>query len=299
MAGAHETLQAFLDAQPACVLVEVIEAKGSTPREQGAWMLVAPEATHGTIGGGQLEWMAIDEARASLASDRDHPSSAYRHLLPVNGEKCEAAALRPAFFSPFTGIRCRQANEGRRDDLGFAVLDVPLGPEIGQCCGGRVKLGVRLVNTELRDALIADARAQDAARPQVLVFGAGHVGQALAASLDLLPLRVTVVETRGGALEGLTGGVETLLTPVPEDAVRAAAPGSAFVILTHDHALDFLLAAEALRRDDGLYVGMIGSKTKRATFRRWFLAEAGGTEEQFARLVCPIGGSAVRDKRPA
>jgi xanthine dehydrogenase accessory factor len=89
------------------------------------------------------------------------------------------------------------------------------------------------------------------------------------------------------------------LTPVPEEMVREAPAGTAYVVLTHDHSLDFLIVAEALRREDAAYVGMIGSKTKKATFRSWFLKTAGGTEEEFARLVSPIGGDAVKDKRPA
>ena len=93
--------------------------------------------------------------------------------------------------------------------------------------------------------------------------------------------------------------VETRLTPVPEEMVREAPAGAAFVVLTHDHALDFLIVAEALKRRDAAYVGMIGSKTKKATFKSWFLKTAGGTEDDFARLVSPIGGDAVRDKRPA
>ena len=57
--------------------------------------------------------------------------------------------------------------------------------------------------------------------------------------------------------------------------MRKAPAGTAFVILTHDHALDFLIVAEALKRDDAAYVGMIGSKTKKATFRSWFLKIGG------------------------
>ena len=93
--------------------------------------------------------------------------------------------------------------------------------------------------------------------------------------------------------------VETRLTPMPEEVVREAPAGSAFVVLTHDHALDFLIVAEALKREDAAYVGMIGSKTKKATFKNWFLKMAGGSEAEFARLVSPIGGDAVKDKRPA
>jgi xanthine dehydrogenase accessory factor len=138
-----------------------------------------------------------------------------------------------------------------------------------------------------------------AARPHVYVFGAGHVGDALAMALSLAPLRVVLVDTREDELMASTvPRVETCLTAMPEAVVRDAPPGSSFVVLTHDHALDFLIAAEALRRTDAAYVGMIGSKTKRATFRNWLTREI-GRPELFDGLVCPIGGTAVKDKRPA
>lgn len=245
-------LSAFLEAAASVVLVEVREALGSTPREAGAWMLVAPAATFGTIGGGQLEFMAIDRAREMIAAE---------------------------------------VADGR--------LDVPLGPEIGQCCGGRVSLGLALLDPAARASLLAkDARAW-AARSHVYLFGGGHVGRALAETLALLPLAVTVVETRADALYGFPANIAARITAVPEEEVRAAPSGSAFVVLTHDHALDFLIVAEVLARPDAAYVGMIGSETKKATFRSWYLKTAGGTEADYARLVTPIGGGAVHDKRPA
>jgi len=246
-------LRAFFDAAPELALVEVREALGSTPREAGAWMLVSRKAIFGTIGGGQLEFMAIDRARAMIAAG------------------------------------------GPATDL----LDVPLGPEIGQCCGGRVTIDIALVDEALREAIAKRVEAEDALKPHVYLFGGGHVGHALAAALALLPLSVTVVETRSEALEGMPAGVATRLTPVPEETVRQAPAGSAYVVLTHDHALDFLIVAEALKRSGAAYVGMIGSKTKKATFRSWYLREAGGDEAGYARLVSPIGGPDVRDKRPA
>ena len=252
------TLRAFLAAAPDAALVEVAEARGSTPREAGAWMIVSPERTFGTIGGGQLEFMAIDRARALLGADR-----------------------APAGVSEDT-----------------ATLDVPLGPEIGQCCGGRVMVSVRRLDRALRDEVLRRAEGEDAANPTVLIFGGGHVGHALAAALALLPVRAIVVETRAEALDGMPDGVDTRLTAVPEEMVRDAPAGAAYVVLTHDHALDFLIVAEALRRADAAYVGMIGSKTKRATFRSWYLKTAGGDDAALARLVSPIGGD-VKDKRPA
>ncbi|WP_292088155.1 xanthine dehydrogenase accessory protein XdhC, partial [Mesorhizobium sp.] len=179
-----------------------------------------------------------------------------------------------------------------------AMLDIPLGPEIGQCCGGRVEVLIRLVDAALARELVTAADAEAAQLPHVYIFGGGHVGQALASAVALLPVRVVVVETRVEALEGMPDTVETSLTPMPEAMVRKAPAGAAFVILTHDHALDFLIATEALKRRDAAYVGMIGSKTKKATFRSWFLKSADGSEAEFARLVSPIGGDAVKDKRP-
>ncbi len=258
MPSSSPELSAFLDAAPAVALVEVADAKGSTPREKGAWMLVSPHRIFGTIGGGQLEFMAIDRAREMLA-----------------------ASTNP---------------DGASETLS---LEVPLGPEIGQCCGGRVELSLRPLDAALRQDVLDRADAADARRPHVYLFGGGHVGHALASALDLLPLQTVVVETRAEALDDMPDGVDTKLTPVPEEMVRDAPAGSAFVVLTHDHALDFLIVAAALERQDAAYVGMIGSKTKKATFKSWYFREAGGSEHSYARLVSPIGGYNVNDKRPA
>lgn len=252
-----QSLKDFLAGQGRVALVEVAGTKGSTPREKGAFMLVSGAAISGTIGGGQLEYMAIDKARQMVGKEA---------RIEVD-EVC-------------------------------ATLDVPLGPEIGQCCGGRVEVLIRLVDATLAQELVAGAEAEEEHLPHVYIFGGGHVGQALAAAVALLPVHVVVIETRAEALEGMPEAVETSLTPMPEAMVRKAPAGTAFAILTHDHALDFLIVAEALKRDDAAYVGMIGSKTKKATFRNWFLKSADGSEAEFARLVSPIGGDTVKDKRP-
>ncbi len=81
---------------------------------------------------------------------------------------------------------------------------------------------------------------------------------------SLTPVRVILVDTREAELMACdVPGVETCLSAMPEQVVRSAPPGSAFIVLTHDHALDFLIVTEALQRRDAVYVGMIGSKTKR------------------------------------
>jgi xanthine dehydrogenase accessory factor len=190
-----------------------------------------------------------------------------------------------------------RARQVLRDGLTGDELDVPLGPEIGQCCGGRVNVEMRVVDHRKAEDLLARAEAAEAARPVVHVFGSGHVGQALARALALLPVRVMVVDTRADELVGLPQGVTGKVAAMPEAVVRAAPDGSAYVILTHDHALDFLIAQEALARADSPYVGMIGSMTKRARFASWFKAE-GGDPQASNRLVMPIGAAGLGDKRP-
>ena len=230
------------------VLVRVVEAKGSTPRDTDAWMLVSGSGTFGTIGGGRLELEAIDQARAVLAG-------------------AEAAPLA-----------------------------LPLGPAIGQCCGGHVTLSFEIIPPARFSETEALVQAEDAADPEVWLFGGGHVGRALAAALLLLPVKVHVAETRADELALTPEGAARHLTALPESLVANVAPGSAVIVLTHDHALDFLIVSAALARDDLAQVGMIGSDTKRMTFEHQYVRE-GGDRERLARLTCPIGRK-LADKRP-
>ena len=243
-------LSVYLAAHPSSVLVQIAETRGSTPREAGTFMLVSDTEIWGTIGGGQFEYIAIDNGRAVLAG---------------GGEN---------------------------------VMDIPLGPEIGQCCGGRTKLVFTRMNDRLRQVLERRLQSEQQDQPAVFLFGSGHVGLALAHALAPLPFAVTVVETRPEALEDLPRETSRCLTAMPEALVEKIPAGGAAVILTHDHALDFLIAEKALARSDLAYVGMIGSHTKRATFSSWLRRE-GGDETMLSRLVLPIGGTTVRDKRPA
>lgn len=243
-------LDIFLSDHPTAIVAELTSVRGSSPREQGAFMMIASDALVGTIGGGALEYMVIARARQAL-----------------------------------------------RDGLPPGLMDVPLGPEIGQCCGGRVVVSLRVMTPPDAERLMAQLRETEASLPHVYLFGSGHVGKALARALAALPLQVHVIDTRPDELVGLPAGVDARAVPMPEAVVRAAPAGSAFVILTHDHALDFMIAAEALKRADSPYVGMVGSKTKRAKFASWYLPH-GGHREELRRLVLPIGAFGLVDKRP-
>lgn len=175
-------------------------------------------------------------------------------------------------------------------------IEVTLGPETGQCCGGRVGLALARLDGPLRAELVRDSAAEHAARPHVLILGAGHVGRALAGLMAQMPVRTILIDSRTAELDRAPHGVEARLTAIPEAEIRAAPPGSAFAVMTHDHALDFLLAAEALGRGDAAYVGLIGSATKRARFLRFLAAREDAPSA--AGLVCPVGAQGLGDKRP-
>jgi len=91
--------------------------------------------------------------------------------------------------------------------------------------------------------------------------------------------------------------VEVVVTDRPLTEIAQAATGSAALVLTHSHSLDFTLCSAVLERGDFAYLGLIGSRTKRAKFERG-LRELGIPEERIAAMACPIGGAALRDKRP-
>lgn len=243
------SLQAFLAVQPQVVRIRLSDVRGSSPRDAGAEMFAAPTALWGTIGGGQLEYLAIEAARDMLRS----------------------------------GV------------LNHA-LDVPLGPEIGQCCGGRVTVRLSRMRASDKASALTRAAESDASLPHVYVMGAGHVGRALASFFQHLPVNCVLTDTRAEEIALCSADVECRVNALPEIDIRMAPQNSAFIVLTHDHSLDFLLTAAALERGDAAYVGMIGSATKRAKFRNWALRYCDGQSTD--GLTCPIGASASRDKRP-
>ena len=176
-------------------------------------------------------------------------------------------------------------------------LKISLGPEIGQCCGGKVE--VSLLEMYEKDKCLALNRfdKKDKNLPHVYVMGAGHVGRALALQLQHLPVRCVLIDSRVDELAKCSADVETRLSAIPEVDIKSAPRGSAYVILTHDHALDFILCGAALDRHDAKYVGMIGSKTKKVKFKKWY--QVNYDNNLIKDFICPIGNVKNQDKRPS
>jgi xanthine dehydrogenase accessory factor len=132
-------------------------------------------------------------------------------------------------------------------------------------------------------------------RRPLYLFGAGHVGQAIARHVGGLPLRVAWFDTRPGfeTIEGVAVVPESAIT----QCVAEAPEDAAVAILTHDHALDYRLTLAALSRPPLAFTGLIGSQTKRARFLSRLDREGIGAEVR-TRLTCPIGLPGVTGKEP-
>ena len=245
-------LAARLSAGAATIIVRIAQARGSTPRDADAAMLVTAHEAAGTVGGGSLEWSAIERARELLGS----------------GAPADQWAT-------------------------------PLGPALGQCCGGAVTLAYAVL-----DAQALQAWAETVPLFDLQLYGAGHVGRAVATLLATLDVSVDWIDEREEAFAQQT----TLSTPWPahirqvcvdavEAEVRAAPPGAFYLVLTHDHDLDLRITEAILRRGDFGFLGLIGSKTKRARFVRRF-EQRGIAPEAIARMTCPIGVDGIAGKQP-
>ena len=147
--------------------------------------------------------------------------------------------------------------------------------------------------------LAAWTESYGVARHPVWLFGAGHVGRALALALAPLPFAITWCDSREGAFPAHIPANVTPLRHDAPDALVAEIPAGSFVlVMTHSHPIDLAVTAAALAREDLPYVGLIGSKTKRARFEKRY-RELGITDARIAQLACPIGIAGITDKDPA
>lgn len=175
-----------------------------------------------------------------------------------------------------------------------------LGPSLGQCCGGVVHLQF--------EAVAADrlASLQDRLRPPatpVALFGGGHVGSAIVRACAELPFALTWIDSRDGIFPGaVPANVQCEHSEPVQAAVAQLAPGSLVLIMSFSHAEDLDILAACLQRRraraDLPYVGLIGSKTKWATFRHR-LEHRGHTAAELDAVTCPIGVPGIPGKQPA
>ncbi|WP_341889887.1 xanthine dehydrogenase accessory protein XdhC [Variovorax sp. YR752] len=171
----------------------------------------------------------------------------------------------------------------------------PLGPALGQCCGGAVTLGFLAL-----EARAVAAWPLAAPRFHLQLFGAGHVGRAIVRALAPLNGLIDWIDERDEEFppDGeLPARTRKIAVDAPEAEVRCAPRGAFYLVLTHRHDLDLRIAEAILRRGDFGFLGLIGSQTKRARFIHRFEA-MGISAEAIARMHCPIGLPGITGKEP-
>lgn len=250
-----DALQDLRSRRIPAVIVTLATVRGHAPRNGGAKMVVAPASVHGTVGGGNLEQTAIEQARRMLADGSAEPE-----LLTLT-----------------------------LSDKAVTEYGV-------QCCGGEVTM------------LLEPIRVT----PAVAVFGLGHVGLELARILARHELDLVLVDSREemlaedrigipgqrGPLGDAVARVRVVHAPVPEAALMDLTPGAHVLVMTHDHVEDLAIVDQALRTADLGSIGLIGSASKWARFRKK-LHELGQTDDDLARVTTPIGIPEVAGKQPA
>lgn len=271
--------------QGAVVRVLVTGTKGSAPRDAGTCMLIWQDGQSGTIGGGALEYQASLQAREMLTG-------------------------------PQRVVHMTQ----------------PLGPNLGQCCGGNVTLVLERFDAKslpangspiFTRAVDADASATVPALLQrrieaaqgtpiepvltagwlaesilpapipVWIYGAGHVGAALARTLaPLSGYDITLIDVEAVRMpKHLPQNVTPLVATNMADLVKHAPNDAHHYIMTMDHGFDLEICHQLLGRGFG-FVGLIGSKTKWARFQNR-LDKLGHSRLEIGRITCPIGDPAL------
>ncbi len=290
------TLVDLIERDGIAALITVVAARGSTPREAGARMLVTKAgAISGTIGGGRLEMEAIEAASSLIAAARDTAALRRFALGPALGQCCGGhvtlalEAITAARLPAFRALAEAEAAGGVETEgvlhEGAAFERSLVGP-------------ITREPTAIFDGEILREVFGRTNRP-VYLFGAGHVGRAVVLALANLPFAVTWVDERADMFpSAVPSGTRLIATDCPAAVAASAEPGCLALVMTHDHGIDLDIVHAALVSGHFAEVGLIGSATKRARFESRL--KALGLDPAVATsFKCPIGVPGIRSKEPA
>ncbi|MGO2012949.1 xanthine dehydrogenase accessory protein XdhC [Pseudoalteromonas sp.] len=164
-----------------------------------------------------------------------------------------------------------------------AIEKFNLGANLGQCCGGAATVMLECMQCE---------------RFTLDIYGAGHVAQALIGILAQLPMRIRWIDSRADVFpQHIPNNVIKIIDEEPTEQVKTAPKNTCYLILTHNHQLDFELTQAIIKRGDAHWLGVIGSDTKAKRFEQR-LAHRNFTSEQISKMVCPVGLKNVTGKLP-
>ncbi len=302
------------------VIVTVVEVIGSSPREVGARIVVSAKESCDSIGGGHLEYVAIEDARTMLSNpDAANRLDKFIGLGDVLSQCCGGAVR--LHFERYDEISSKQFLNLTSSDRGclYYLFATPI------CVDSQASSSLFNTKQEESQMPIAVARAMEKLKQtsepasileqhngeewlvtrldekptNLILFGAGHVGKALVNVLGNLPFQVQWIDSRKEIFPDSVpdnATIRTLQNPV--DAVSDIDSNTFCVVMTHSHAVDFEIVHQILANREFGWLGLIGSETKRRRFELR-LMNKGIDAFVLKRLHCPVGLSSIRGKHPS
>lgn len=323
-------LKTAIEEGRAATLVTIADTRGSAPREAGVKMLVTATETLGTVGGGNLEHEAIRIARSLIDQGSEQNILRQFALGPSLGQCC--GGNTKLLFDPFPpgtsmpawigdlmelsgkvipSVLVSPVERGGIDKLVITADDHKMPADHIDGVGTDLELFVQVrrffekpsaISAELwrdRTGALFFLEKNAESRGDILLIGAGHVGKALAKVLAPLPFNLTWADNRPEQYpDDIDERIHIQCTPHLEKAIDDAAVDTIFLVMTYSHDLDYALCARVLKRKDFRYLGLIGSKTKRAKFEKT-MADLGIDRVLVDRVVCPIGLPGIDSKQPS
>lgn len=287
-----------LEGSSCVARIVVASVRGSAPREPGACMLIGQHEASGTIGGGQLEWAAMEAARQMLADPQSAAASVHKFVLASDLAQCCGGVVElwieryTAADRPF--LELARAASGRAVRLTSRLTPAGMERTIVELPAAASPACARLS----RSHGVVLEESLGVTLPSLFLYGAGHVGQALARVLATLAVQTRWIDSRSEVLPDDIGGcVQIMHATEPLMTLASAPPQSHFIVMTHSHSLDYALCRTILQRGEFASLGVIGSHSKAARFRSR-LAREGLTAAQIAALQCPLGIEGLHSKRP-
>lgn len=284
------------------VLITVGKVQGSSPRETGAKMLVKEQQILGTIGGGNLEFFAIQHAQQLLKNAADNTISEHKTPLTPQYDQCCGGVVQLIF---------EKVNPKTSSWLLELYQQITNNEQAFLCLITDLKKNQRYIEVYPNQQSTDSSQAAPWLNKQnnliepithtalpIIIFGIGHVGKALINLLQHLDVSINAIDSRADQLPKIDiHNVTIIHTEDWQTMVKQAPENAYFLVLTHSHKLDYQISEAILKKDQFHYFGLIGSKTKKIRFERQMLLN-GIQPNQLTNMTCPIGLPSIQGKTP-
>jgi xanthine dehydrogenase accessory factor len=303
-----------------------MDVRGSAPRECGAKMLVTASELVGTIGGGQLEYQCARIACERLAGTDGATTFVQRFPLGSNCGQCCGGVVEALFENVSTAAWVPELLSLYDERVPFVLATAITAEGTAQkllvtaegCRAHGATLGgiqetvanaarqmmsesspgakrLRLKTPEHFSLLLEPVMSSHF---NVALFGAGHVGSAVVATMAGLDCNLRWIDSRRDIFpDKVPANVTCLESENPQREVAAMPANAFYLVMTHSHPLDFDICSRILARGDFAYCGLIGSVSKRRRFEK-LMHKQGMPDAVLNRLTCPIGISGIDSKKP-